>query len=189
MFILANPVVIFLFLIEEQKIEREAEKMEEKENAMTAAAETTVIRPGSVLSPSEGSVGGEDDQGIGGRSGVILGAGGGAIHQNLVSRPKHSTLRSAVEQQMFAAREAGRAARRKECVGLIKKVRNLRIAEHAASGGNIDDEEEDDGEEDDEIFESLFAGGDWGDDDEEKDGGGSGGGGLGGMFDAQAMMV
>ncbi|KAF7890059.1 uncharacterized protein EAF02_002474 [Botrytis sinoallii] len=60
------------FLIEEQRIEREAEEMKENENAMTAAAETTAIRPGSVLSPGEGGVCGEDDEGMGGRSGVIL---------------------------------------------------------------------------------------------------------------------
>ncbi|KAF7916087.1 hypothetical protein EAE99_009840 [Botrytis elliptica] len=189
--------------LEEQRIEREAEEIEEKENAMTTAAEATVIRPDSVLSPSEGGVGGEDDQGMGGRSGVILGAGGGAIHQNLVSRPKPLTPEQQSARRLHLAlrrraadvrrKEARRAARRKECAGLIKKVRNLRIAEHAASGGNIDDEEEEDEEEEDEIFESLFAGGDWGDDDEEKDGdgggSGGGGGGLGGMFGAQAMMV
>ncbi|TGO70444.1 hypothetical protein BELL_0725g00050 [Botrytis elliptica] len=119
------------FLIEEQRIEREAEEIEEKENAMTTAAEATVIRPDSVLSPSEGGVGGEDDQGMGGRSGVILGAGGGAIHQNLVSRPKPLTPEQQSARRLHLAlrrraadvrrKEARRAARRKECAGLIKK--------------------------------------------------------------------
>ncbi|KAF7920574.1 uncharacterized protein EAE97_011467 [Botrytis byssoidea] len=171
MSIVANPVLIFLSLIEEERIEREAlvERMM---------------------------------RGMRGRSDVVLGVGGGAMHQSLVSRPKPLTpeqqsarrLHLALRRRAADARrkEARRAARRKECAGLIKKVRNLRIAEHAASGGNIDDEEEDEEEEEEDgIFESLFAGGDWGDDDEEKYGGGSGGrgGGLGGMFGAQAMMV
>ncbi|TEY45787.1 hypothetical protein BOTCAL_0329g00050 [Botryotinia calthae] len=65
----------FRLLIEEQRIERDAEEIEERENAVNAAAEAA-IRPNSNISTNMGIVGeedgGDENEGMRERSGVVL---------------------------------------------------------------------------------------------------------------------
>lgn len=93
-------MLIFHLLREEQTVERDAEETEERENTVTAAQETAAIRPNSDLPTCTGGVGeedgGDENEGMRERSGAALGgalkAGSGAMHQNLVSRPKRKKI-------------------------------------------------------------------------------------------------
>ncbi|KAI9647866.1 hypothetical protein NHQ30_004254 [Ciborinia camelliae] len=126
------------------------------------------------------------------------GVAGGAPNTfaGLVSRPKNQPSAADVAAQRArqvqrrkahkkAVAQKRRMAQKKEDAPLIKSIRNLRIAQRIAAGGDADDEEEEDEDEEDEIWVSVLGGSkaeDYDDDDDDDEFCGGAGGGLGGMF-------